>query len=125
MNKKFILYLVVITILAGCRNNIAEISGTLMKPAAGRYIYLEELRPDELKRVDSSLVSADGNFTFKREVKAISFYLLKINESNFLTMLLEPGDKLKMNTYFDSLSYPVSITGSKATESMVDYNFTL
>lgn len=125
MNRKLIIYFIAAIIFTGCKNNVAEISGTLMKPAAGRYIYLEELKPEELKRIDSVLVTSEGNFAFKREISAASFYLLKISESNFLTMLLEPGDNLKMNTYFDSLSYPVSITGSEATESMVDYNFTL
>jgi thiol-disulfide isomerase/thioredoxin len=125
MHKKFILYLVSAIIFSGCKSNVAEISGSLMKPAAGSYIYLEELRPEELKRVDSVVVNPEGNFAFKREVNSASFYLLKINESNFLTMLLEPGDNIKMNTYFDSLSYPVSLTGSKATELMVEYNFNL
>jgi thiol-disulfide isomerase/thioredoxin len=71
------------------------------------------------------MVSPQGNFTFKREVKDPSFYLLKLNENNFLTMLLEPGDKISMNTYYDSLSYPVSLKGSAGTELMVEYNFNL
>ena len=125
MNKKFILYFTAALILTGCRNNTAEITGTLMKPVSGSYIYLEELKPDELKRVDSVMLTPEGNFTFKREVSTTTFYLLKISENNFLTMLLEPGDNLKMSTYFDSLSYPASISGSKDTELMVDYNFTL
>jgi len=125
MNRKFVLFLFATSILFGCRNKVAEVSGTLMKPAAGSYIFLEELKSDELKRVDSVAVSPEGNFTFKREVEKPSFYLLKISENNFLTMLLEPGDNIKMNTYFDSLSYPVSLTGSKGTELMVEYNFNL
>lgn len=125
MNKKFILYLFSAIILAGCTNKAADISGTLMKPAPGRYIYLEELMPDELKRVDSVLVNADGNFAFRRELSSTSFYLLKISEANFLTMLLEPGDNLKITTYYDSLSYPSSISGSRDTELMVEYNFVL
>jgi peroxiredoxin len=125
MNKKFILYLISAIILAGCNNKVADISGTLMKPAPGRYIYLEELRPDELKRVDSVLVNADGNFAFRRELNSTSFYLLKISEANFLTMLLEPGDNLKITSYYDSLSYPSSISGSRETELMVEYNFVL
>jgi peroxiredoxin len=125
MNKKFILYFIAVIIFTGCRNNIVEISGTLMKPVAGKYIYLEELKPEELKRVDSVLLTPQGNYSFKREVSSSTFYLLKINESNFLTMLLEPGDNLKMNSYFDSLSYPSSVSGSKDTELMVEYNFTL
>ena len=125
MNKKFILYIVAAMILAGCKSNVAEITGTLIKPAAGSYIFLEELRSEEIKRVDSVLVSPEGNFAFVREVKTATFYLLKINENNFLTMMLDPGDNIKMSAHFDSLSYPVSLTGSRSTELMVEYNFTL
>jgi peroxiredoxin len=125
MNKKFILYFIAAILLYGCKSNVVEISGTLIKPSPGSYIYLEELKPEELKKVDSVAVGPEGKFEFKREVKGTSFYLLKINESNFLTMLLEPGDNIEMNTYSDSLSYPVSLTGSKATELMVEYNFML
>jgi peroxiredoxin len=96
-----------------------------MKPAAGTYIFLEELQPEQLQKVDSVMVSPQGTFTFKREVKNPSFYLLKLTENNFLTMLLEPGDKINMNTYYDSLSYPVSLKGSEGTELMVEYNFNL
>lgn len=125
MIKKFSLFILSGVILFGCKSNVAEISGTLMKPAAGTYIFLEELQPEQLQKVDSVMVSPQGTFTFKREVKNPSFYLLKLTENNFLTMLLEPGDKINMNTYYDSLSYPVSLKGSEGTELMVEYNFNL
>ncbi len=34
-------------------------------------------------------------FSFKREIKSPAFYLLKISDRNFLTMLLAPGEKMK------------------------------
>jgi len=37
-------------------------------------------------------------------------------------MLIAPGEKLSMKSYHDSLNYPISLSGSKGTESMVDYN---
>ncbi len=125
MIKKFSLFLLTIIFVFGCKNNVAEISGTLIEPEAGSYIFLEELQPEQLRRVDSVVVSPEGNFTLKREIEKPSFYLLKISDNNFLTMLLEPGDKIKMNTYFDSLSYPSSLSGSKGTELMVEYNIIL
>ena len=125
MIKKFSSLLIATIVVFGCKNNVAEISGTLMKPQAGSYIFLEELQPEQLRRIDSVVVSPDGNFTLKREISKPSFYLLKISDNNFLTMLLEPGDKIKMDTYFDSLSYPASLSGSKGTELMVEYNITL
>ena len=109
-------------LFAGCKNNTVQISGTLINPVKGEYIFLDELKSNELKTVDSVKVSDDGTFNFKREIKFPSFYLLKINENNFLTMLVEPGEKINLNAYYDSLNYPVSVTGSKGTELMAEYN---
>ncbi len=71
------------------------------------------------------MISEDGSFDFKRVVKFPSFYLLKINQNNFLTMLVEPGEKIKMTSHNDSLNYPVAVLGSKGTQLMADYNKTL
>ena len=125
MIKKLIPVILVALTISGCKNNVAEISGTLIKPVAGSYVFLEELKPEELKRVDSAAVAPDGTFKLKRDLTEASFYLLKITDNNFLTMVLEPGDKIEMNSYFDSLSYPSSLTGSKGTELMAEYNQTL
>jgi peroxiredoxin len=125
MTKRILTFISAVVLLAGCKSNVAEISGTLMKTPAGSYIYLEELQPEQLKRVDSAAVGPDGNFTLKRELQEPAFYLLKATDNNFLTMILEPGDKIRMDGYFDSLSYPASLTGSRGTELMAEYNQTL
>jgi peroxiredoxin len=125
MNKKFFLFLFTAMIFAGCKNNIVRVSGTLMNTVKGEYIFLDELKSNQLTTVDSIKLSDDGSFTFKKEIKAPAFYLLKANQNNFLTMLLEPGEKISLNAYYDSLNYPVSLSGSKGTELMADYNRTL
>ena len=125
MNKKLFLYLFAIMIIAGCKNNSVHISGTLINPLQGGYIYLDELMSKEMKTIDSVKVSDDGTFNLEREIEFPAFYLLKINQRNFLTMLIEPGDNIKVNTYYDSLNYPISVTGSAGTESMSEYNRTL
>jgi thiol-disulfide isomerase/thioredoxin len=125
MNKKLFLYLFAAMVFAGCKNNTVQISGTLLNPVSGDYIFLDELKSNELTPIDSIKVSDDGTFNFKREVKLPSFYLLKINEKNFLTMLVKPGESVILNAHYDSLNYPVSVTGSKGTESMAEYNRTL
>lgn len=122
MNNKLFLYLFVLMALAGCKNNTVRISGTLSNSVKGEYIFLDELKSNALKTVDSVKVSDKGTFFFKQEVKNPSFYLLKLNTNNFLTMLVEPGEKLILEAHHDSLNYPVSVTGSKGTELMADYN---
>ena len=108
MNKKLLLYLFASIIFSGCKNNTVQIAGTLMNPQKGEYIFLDELKSDELTSVDSVIIGDDGKFIFNRTVKNPSFYLLKINDNNFLTMLLTPGEKITLKSYYDSLNYPVS-----------------
>jgi thiol-disulfide isomerase/thioredoxin len=122
MIRKLALFFLCTAVLTSCRNKTAEISGILENPRPREYIFLQELKSKELLTVDSAIVSEDGSFEFKRKVKFPSFYLLKINQNNFLTMLIEPGDKIKMTSHFDSLNYPVAVIGSKGTKLMADYN---
>jgi thiol-disulfide isomerase/thioredoxin len=125
MNRKLFYYLFAVLVFSGCKNNDFRISGTLTNPVAGEYIFLDELKSNELKTVDSIEVSDKGTFNFKKEIKFPSFYLLKINDNNFLTLLVEPGEKLVLNAKYDSLNYPVSVSGSKGTELMTEYNVKL
>jgi peroxiredoxin len=122
MRIKLFLFLLLIIAATGCKNNKVDISGKLINPVIGEYIMLDELQKDKLITIDSSLIQDNGTFKFKLEIKGPSFYLLKKNENNFLTMLLEPGDNIKIEAQNDSLNYPVSVTGSKGTESMAEYN---
>jgi thiol-disulfide isomerase/thioredoxin len=122
MNKKLFLYLFFVLVSAGCKNNVVRISGTIVNPVSGAYIYLDELKSNELKPVDSVRISSDGKFNFRREIKQPSFYLLKSTDNNFLTMLVEPGEKLMLKAQNDSLNYPISLNGSKGTELMTEYN---
>lgn len=122
MNKKLYLYLIIGLVFAGCKNNSVRISGTIVNPVNGVYIYLDELKSNDLKTIDSVKVSDDGKFNFKREVNQPSFYLIKSNNNNFLTMLLKPGEKITMKMYSDSLATPISLEGSAGTLSMTEYN---
>ena len=53
------------------------------------------LKANELAAIDSLKIGEDGKFNFKREVTLPAFFLLKINNNNFFTTLLEPGEKLQ------------------------------
>ena len=122
MNKKLFFYLFIVIAFVSCKNDSVRISGTLLNPIKGEYIFLDELKSNELKTADSMKVSENGTFDFRKEIKSPSFYLIKINEKDFLTMLIAPGEKIIVNAYHDSLNYPISISGSKGTESMAEYN---
>jgi len=114
MIKKLFLYLFIVLVSTGCKNNSVRISGTIVNPVSGAYIILDELKSNELKPIDSIMVSTDGKFNFKREIKQPSFYLLKSNNNNFLTLLVKPGEKISMKVNSDSLNYPISWRDQRA-----------
>lgn len=125
MYKNIGLFLIAAVVLAGCKSNNIEINGKLLNPVKGELIYLDELRSNDLITVDSVAVSGEGTFSLSRKIESSSFYLLKTDQANFLTMLLEPGQKMSLKAYFDSLNYPISLSGSKGTELMAEYNLKL
>jgi thiol-disulfide isomerase/thioredoxin len=125
MTRKLFLFLFAIIIFGGCKNNSVRISGTLTDPEKGGYIFLDELKANNLTTVDSVIISNDGTFKFELNIKNPAFYLIKISDNNFLTMLVAPGEKMTLNAKYDSLNYPIAVSGSKGTELLVEYNLYL
>jgi hypothetical protein len=101
MCRNLSLLFLIAALLPGCKNQTVEITGILEKARPGEYIFVQRLESNKLITVDSVIVPPEGNFEFKLKIDFPSFYLLKINQNNFLTMLLEPGEKLKMTSHFD------------------------
>jgi len=122
MNNKLILALTFLLVLTACKDNSIQISGKLDNARKGEYIFLDELKANTLQTVDSLQFPADGKFSFRREIKLPTFYLLKINYNNFFMILADPGEKIKITAGFSSLNHPSSVSGSKGTEKMVEYN---
>ncbi len=122
MNRKLFFALSAAIALTACQKKTVEITGTLEKPLSGQYLYLSELKADDIVAYDSVLITEEGTFNFKVNIKNPAFCLLTINQRNFMTMLLEPGDKISMTAPFDSLNSPSDFQGSPGTELLITYN---
>lgn len=122
MFRNSLMLLIGLMTFTGCKNSNIDINGKLTNSISGEYIYLDEFKSSDLTPVDSVAISAEGTFTFSIKSTSPAFYLLKTDETNFLTMLLEPGQKVEITADFDSLSFPESVTGSEGTLLMNSYN---
>ncbi len=125
MTRYSLILFITLIPFTGCKNNNIEIIGKLTNPIKGEYIYLDELRSGTLVTIDSVALPEDGTFSFSLRGTSPAFYLLKTDENNFLTMLLEPGENVEIVSDFDSLNFPGSIKGSSGTELMAGYNIKL
>jgi peroxiredoxin len=122
MRKSMIPILVAMVILAaGCRNGSISISGTIEGAGDEEYLLLREVKPGMLEPVDSVVPGKGGSFSFKVETELPSFYMLSMEDNDFLTLLVSPGEKLEIKAVRNSLSTPVEIRGSEATNVIMEF----
>jgi thiol-disulfide isomerase/thioredoxin len=122
MKSKLLFLLTFSLAFAACKDNSIKISGKINNQLKGEYLMLQELKANSLETVDSLKLSENGEFSFKKEISYPTFYLLKTSNENFLTILSEPGENLKISAEYNKLGIPESIKGSEGTQKMIDYN---
>jgi thiol-disulfide isomerase/thioredoxin len=122
MNKNLVLLAIASILIVGCNNSSVVISGKIENPQAETYLLLDELKTNQLVTVDSVLLGSDGQFSFKREAVVPMFYIIKTHDQSFLTILIEPGEKLNIVAHYDSLNTPASAKGARGTEVLLQYN---
>jgi len=90
----------IVIILAGftfacSKHNGFVINGKITN-AEGKYLYLDELKVSAGILVDSVKLEKDGSFTFKGKISYPNFYLLRLNERNFVTLLVDTTENISV-----------------------------
>jgi peroxiredoxin len=111
----------VMILAAGCRDGSFSISGTIEGAGEEEYLLLRAVKPGMLEPVDSVVPGRDGRFSFRAETELPAFYMLSMDDEDFLTLLVSPGEKLDIRAARNSLSTPVEITGSEATTVIMKF----
>lgn len=80
-----------------------EIQGKLDN-AANAQLFFEELTTNNLIPLDTIETDGSGRFHLEGEISTPGFYILRYDRNNFITLLLESGDDLKVSG--DALKLP-------------------
>ena len=126
-SRVLLLIIGVIVIVSSCntspKDDEAWIEGTLTGNSFSQII-LEELTPDGIQKIDSAAV-IHNKFKFKVPVQEAGFYFLRFSTNNFISIVLQPGDKLSIKAPADSLGYPTELTGSPENKLLLELNHKL
>jgi len=122
MIKNIFFFALATILVIGCKSKTHVISGKLENSKPDTYLILDQVKANELVAVDSFKLGASGDFTFKRESADPVFYVLRATPESFMTIIIEPGEKLQISADYDSLNTPISATGAAGTEIMLEYN---
>ena len=115
-------FLLTLIFMLGCKHpQKFEISGKITN-AQGKKIYLEELMVASLRPVDSAKINSSGEFVLRQHVGMPTFYLLKLSENNFITLLLDSTEKVTINADAINFSRAYSIQGSPGSLLVQELN---
>jgi peroxiredoxin len=94
VKKIFPFVLVLAALTFACKKpNGFVISGKITN-AEGKYLYLDELKVASSVPIDSVEVEKDGSFEFTGKINYPNFFLLRLNEKNFVTLLVDTTEKI-------------------------------
>jgi thiol-disulfide isomerase/thioredoxin len=126
--KRTVFLLALALVFFACRNdhnkagkNEFLINGYFAN-AKQNYVFLEELQPRKLVRIDSVIIDEKGKFVFRRILNETGFYLVKLAKDNFITLLLDKGETLDLTADASDLARTYRVKGSVGSELLKDWN---
>jgi hypothetical protein len=118
MMKRSLIFLLPVLLTAGCQNNNTFIVNGLIKEPGKKVVYLNRINVNTPVLIDSSEINSKGAFRFKVKSDEPDFYQLGYSESDFITVLAEPGEKIDLVFNGKNLSEDYSVSGSEGTEKI-------
>jgi hypothetical protein len=123
--KRISFLLAIVLIISGCSSNSRfTINGVIKNPTA-KYIHISRLEVDTPILIDSVKISSKGSFHFKVKASDADFYQLGVSRNNYITLLTEPGEKIKVNFSNHDLFRDYSVSGSEGSAKLQTLDNTL
>jgi thiol-disulfide isomerase/thioredoxin len=125
MMKRIINLLIAVLIIGGCTDkNSVKINGKLTNKDHKK-IYLDRIDVDTYVRIDSAVIKNNGSFRFRFKAIEPDFYQLGISNSDFITLLTTPGEKINLTFPGKHLYENFEITGSVGSEKVKNLDIEL
>lgn len=121
MNRLIILLLLSATIISCSKSGNFSIKGTITN-SQSKIIYLDELVINGTTPFDSSTIDSKGNFQFTGSVSYPTFFLLRMGNQKFITLLIDSLEKVTISADFINFSKEYNIEGSIGSEKVRDLN---
>lgn len=91
-----------------------SLSGTLQQ-ANNMELYFQELTTNELIPVDVIKTDSSGVFFYENHIEDAGFFLLRADDTNYLILLIEPGEEIQICGDASNLLLDHHVKGSKGS----------
>jgi peroxiredoxin len=124
MNRTFVL-LAVVFLAVGCgKKTNYSITGKLVG-GSGKTIYLNRLLTTSQIPADSAKLDKSGEFKLKGKVDAPTFFLLKISDTNFATLILDSAENVIVSGSYNHFASDYDVKGSDNSSKVRELTFRL
>jgi len=122
VKKIFPLVLFLAALIVACsKPNGFVISGKITN-AEGIYVYMDELKVASSVPIDSVKINKDGSFEFKGKIAYPNFFLLRLNEKNFVTLLVDTAENITIHGDAANFSRDYIVEGSPGSLLVQELN---
>lgn len=94
--KKLFPVILFLALAVGCKKHDGFVISGKITNAEGKYLYIDELRVASSVPMDSVKIKKDGSFEFKGKIPYPNFFLLRLSEKNFVTLLVDTVENIKV-----------------------------
>ncbi len=91
-----------------------RVSGTI-EEAEGKTLWFDRLEIGGPVPVDSFKLRGNGRFSFRAQPAMPSFYRIRIEGNNFITLLAEPGERITVSARASNLPETYDVEGSEGS----------
>lgn len=110
--KRLLPLLLATALIASCHRDTFSLEGTLDN-GANKTIYIEEITPGEGPLfIDSIKLDAKGRFSFRYKLPYESFYNIHTSMNNYIVILPQTGEKIKLYGDYNNLEGTYEVEGS-------------
>jgi len=112
-----IIVMIMLLTAVACNSNKTEIRGHV-SGGKEKLLTLERLDVNRTSLVDSARVDKDDTFFFTTRLEEAELFVIRNQEGQIINLLLSPGEKVRVQTSYDSFGSTYQVEGSEESEGI-------
>ena len=123
--KRLLFLLNIVFIISGCNEKNSFTVDGVVNEKTDKAVFINRLDVDTPVFLDSTKVSKKGKFHFRIKASGPDFYIIGFSKNDFITILAEPGEKIKVVSEGKNIFEKYTINGSVGSEKLQTLELTL
>src|ERR1051325_8647818 len=119
--KKYLFSLSLVLIAQMAMSAVSTVSGTITN-GEGLKLYFEKYVETGLAKLDSTVLTKSGKFSFKVTDDQTNYYRISTKPTDFVVAIVKPGEKITINAKGNDLNRSYTIKGSTYSAQLKEFS---